>query len=174
MAPDTSSAPPRPPSSQMKHTALLKASQQRRSVATALLRDLLPIFEESLQTNVRERVLCHLLEDLERHRHDVRADLRGVNHMQRMAYRRDEDLTVPFVVPEDRNNLANHLHSILANVVEATDERAHVLRPRLRGEDCLVRAEDQRRIDLDALCGECLDRLEPLRRHLHFHDDVLM
>src|SRR5437867_12410415 len=116
-----------------------------------LLRDLLPVLEEPLQTDVREGVLGHLLQHVERQRNDVRAELRGLDHVERMANRRDEDLTIPVVVPEDLDDLANHLHPLLALVVEASDERAHVLRTRLRRKNRLGRAEDEGGVDPDAL-----------------------
>src|SRR5207253_1607627 len=42
------------------------------------------------------------------------------------------------------------------------------------GEDRLVRGENERRVDLDALRGQGLDRLEPFRRHLNLHYHVLV
>src|SRR5438552_3629347 len=60
------------------------------------------------------------------------------------------------------------------DAVEAADERAHILGPGLCGEDRLIRGEDEGRVDLHALGREGLDRLQPLRRHLDLHDDVLV
>src|SRR5205809_95514 len=86
----------------------------------------------------------------------------------------DEDLAIPIVVPEDLRDLSDHLHLVLAHVVKPADEGALVLRPGLRGEDRLVRGEDEGRVDLHALGREGLDRLQPLRRHLDLHNDVLV
>src|SRR6266581_6825456 len=145
------------------------AQRERR-----LLRDLLPVVQEPLQPDIGQGVLRHLLQDVERQGDDVRAELRGLNDVERMADRGDEDFAIPFVVPEDRDDLADHLHPVLAHVVEPADERADVLRARLRREDRLVRAEDQGRVDLDAFRRQGLNRLQAFRRHLNLHDDVLM
>src|SRR5213593_929002 len=139
-----------------------------------LLRDLRPIVQESLQPDVGEGVLRHLLQDVEGQRDDVGPELRGLDHMQRMAYGRHEDLAVPIVVVENLDDLPNHLHAFLTHVVQAADERAHVLRASFRRQDGLVRGEDQGRVDPNAFRGERLDRLEALRRHLNLHDDVLV
>src|SRR3990172_782925 len=123
----------------------LEAFRRRSSRAAPLLRDFLPVVQEPLQPDVRQGVLRHLLQDLERKRDDVRPELRGLDHVEGVAHGGDEDLALELVVPEDRDNLADDLHAVLAHVVEPPDERAHVLRPRLRGEDRLVRAEQDRK-----------------------------
>src|SRR2546430_9119746 len=154
--------------------AALHRSQVARGCDPVLLRDLLPIVQESLQADVGQGVLGHLLEHVEGERDDVRAELRGLDHVDGMSDARHQDLPVPVVVPENPGDLPDALHALLADVVEPSDERAHVLRPRLRREDRLVRGENERRVDLDAFGRESLDRLEALRRHLNLHDDILV
>jgi len=95
-----------------------------------------------------------------------------VEEMQTDA--RDQDLAVPIVIPENLGDLADHLHPFLPHVVEPSDERAHVLGPRLRREDRLIRGEDERRVNPDAFRRQGLNRLEPFRRHLNLHYHVLV
>src|SRR5919197_3617931 len=83
---------------------------------TSLLRYLLPVVEEALQTDVGEGVLGHLLEDVEGERDDVRPELRGLDHVDRMPDLGHEDLAVPIVVAEDRDDIADHLHPVLADI----------------------------------------------------------
>src|SRR5437667_44787 len=139
-----------------------------------LLRHLRPVVQEPLQPDIGQGVLRHLLQHVERHRDDVRAELRRLDHVERVSDRCDEDLAVPVVVPEDLEHLADDMHALLAHVVQAADERTHVLRARFRGEDRLIRREDQGRVDLHALRGKGFDRLKALRCHLDLHDDVLV
>src|SRR3989475_11873546 len=129
---------------------VLQRPQVARECDPVLFRDLLPIVQESLQADVGQGVLGHLLEHVEWERDDVRAELRGLDHVEGMSDARNQDLTVPVVVPENLGDLSDDLHSLLAHVVEPSDERAHVLRPRLRREDRLVRGKNERRVDLDA------------------------
>src|SRR5205809_173528 len=145
-----------------------------RPTPHVLLRDFLPIVQESLQADVGQGVLCHLLEDVEWQRDDVRAQSRGLDHVKGVPDTRHQDFAVPIVIPKNLGDFADYLHPFLAHVIEPSDERAHVLRPRLRGEDRLVRGENERRVNLDALRGQGLDRLEPFRGHLNFHDHVLV
>src|SRR5207302_510615 len=51
-----------------------------------------PVVQELLEADLRQRVLDQRLEDGERHRRDVRAGLRGVDHVERIADGRGEDL----------------------------------------------------------------------------------
>src|SRR5439155_23921303 len=95
-------------------------------------------------------------------------------HVEWVMERCDDYLAVPVLVPEDLDYLADDLHALLAHIVQAADERTHVLRACFRGEDRLIRREDQGRVDLHALRGKGFDRLEALRGHLNLHDDVLV
>src|SRR5438128_9443285 len=139
-----------------------------------LLRHLRPVIQEPLQPDIGQGVLRHLLQHVERHRDDIRAEFRRLDHVEWVSDRCDEDLAVPVVVPEDLDDLADDLHALLAHIVQAADERTHVLRACFRGEDRLIRREDQGRVDLHALRGKGFDRLEALRGHLNLHDDVLV
>src|SRR3989442_12181274 len=55
-----------------------------------LLAELRPVVEELLEPDVRQRVLHELLEHRERHRRHMRARLRRVHHVTRVANRRGE------------------------------------------------------------------------------------
>ena len=62
------------------------------------------------------------------------------------------------------DELADDVHAVLVDVVEAADERRQQRRAGLRGEQALVGREDQRAVGLDALFGEARDGLEALPR----------
>ena len=72
---------------------------------------------------VRERVVDHLREDLERHRGDVGAGERSLRHVTWAADRCREHLGVEVIGFDHRDELAHDLHALLIDVVETTDER---------------------------------------------------
>ena len=72
---------------------------------------------------------------------------RGFEDMDRVADARDEHFGLEVVVPVDLHDVLHELDPVLALVVETTDERAHVRRPDLGGEQRLVRGEDEGHVD---------------------------
>ena len=75
--------------------------------------------EEALQADVGERVAEQQLEDLERHRGDVRAGERALDDVLRVAHRGDEDLRRELVRVVDLHDLAHELGiPVLADVVD--------------------------------------------------------
>ena len=63
--------------------------------------------------------------------------------------------------------------AVAADVVEASDERAHRVRAGLRGEQRLRGGEDERRRDANAVGREARDRAQTILEHRHLDDDVV-
>src|SRR5205807_5353534 len=75
-----------------------------------LLARLVPVVEELLEADVRQRVLHELLEHGERQGRHVRPRLRGVDDVQRAPDRRGEYLRLEAVVPVDLDDVADQVH----------------------------------------------------------------
>src|SRR3990172_4893158 len=133
---------------------------------------LLPIVAEGLDALVRQRVVYHLLEHLERRRGDVRAEQRRLSHVPRMADRRGQHFRLQVVKLDDRHQLADDVHAVLVDVVEAADKGRQQRRPGLGGQQALVGGEDERAVGLDAFLGEAVDGLQALLAHRHLDHDV--
>src|SRR5262245_30355488 len=97
-----------------------------------LLLDLLPILKEIGQADVGQRVFEQLLNHLERHGGDVRAEPRRFDHVQRVADAGRQNLGVKSVVVVNLPNLSDQSHAFVADVVQAADERADESRSRFR------------------------------------------
>ena len=94
--------------------------------------------------------------------------------MGRVARRGHDDLGGVIEVVVDDLDLLGHLHAVVSNLVEPAHERAHVRRARLRDEQALGRGENQRRVRLDPLLVEDLDRLHAILEHGNFDHDILV
>ena len=95
--------------------------------------------------------------------------------MHRVAHTGRNDLRMDIVIHgEHIRNGAHQINARHADVVQTAQERADVRRARARSQKCLVRAEDQRHIALDALCGKHLGRFQALHRHGNLHHHVRM
>src|SRR5262245_37937508 len=155
----------------------LRLSSSRRSPATLgacphLLRQLLPVLEELLQADVGQGMLDQRLEHRERHGGDIRADARRLDHVQRIPNAGRQDLALEVVIVEDGPNLADDLHSDMADIVEASEEGADERRPGLGRQERLRRRENQRRVDPDPFRGERSDRPQPLADQRNLDDHV--
>src|SRR2546425_9904165 len=143
-----------------------RRSSSSRSRATStlphLLRQLLPVLEESLQADVGEGVLDDRLQHRERHGGDVGTETGCVDDVQRVADAGRQDLALEFVVVEDRPDVAHDVHPDMADVVETADERAHERRTSLRRQESLRRGEDERGVHPDPLRRQSPDRPESL------------
>src|ERR671911_365567 len=97
-----------------------------RSVDDALA-GRLPVLEKRRKPLIGERVLDQLVEDLGRNGRDIGPKPRRLDHVAGMADRGDQHLggQPVAVVAEDLDDLADELHAVLADVVEAADERRH-------------------------------------------------
>src|SRR5664280_994218 len=133
---------------------------------------LCPILAELDDALVGERVVNHLLEDLERQRGDVRSGHGGLGHVQWVPDRGGQDLTLDVVEREDLGQLADDRHAVLVDVVQAAHERRDDARAGLGGEEALVGAEYERAVGLDALFGEARDGLQAVLAHRDLDHDV--
>jgi len=115
---------------------------------------LVPVRPELDDPGRRERVVDHLLEDLEREGRDMGAGERRLRHVEWVPDRGREDLGVELVDRHDIDELADDDHPVLVDVVEPADERRQERCPGLRREKSLVGREDQGAVGLDALFGE--------------------
>src|SRR5438552_7441828 len=73
----------------------------------------------------------------------------------------------------DCYEVPDHAHPVLADVVQAPNERAQIRGSRLHGGETLIRREDERHVDWYPHLAECLRGLQPLRYHWDFDDYVL-
>src|SRR4029453_2654274 len=105
---------------------------------------LFPILQELLQADVGERMVEHLLDYRRRAGGDVGAQLGRFDDVNGMTAAGDEDFRRELVVAVDRDDLANELHAVGGDVVEAADERADERRARLRRQQRLRAREAQR------------------------------
>src|SRR3954467_3609461 len=83
----------------------------------------LVVVGERLDPLLRERVLEHLVEDLRRDRGDVGAHPGGLRHARGGADRRGDDLGVVERGLQRLDDLTQVLEPVLADVVEAAEER---------------------------------------------------
>ena len=114
-----------------------------------------------------------LLDHLGRRRHHVGADQRAFEHMGDMAHAGDEDFGFKQVIVVNPANVADQVHPVDAIVVVPPDKGRYERRPRLRREQCLVRAEAQGDIDHGAIVGQRLAGLEPVDRQRHLDADIV-
>src|SRR5215217_6829556 len=87
-----------------------------------LLPRLRPVGGEALQALVGERVPEELADDGRGRRHDVGADHRRLEDVDRVADAGDQDLGLEIVIVVDGPDLGDDLHPVEAGVVVATDE----------------------------------------------------
>src|SRR5712671_5227854 len=108
--------------------------------------DLFPIAQESGDALVCERMIEQQLQDLERHGRNMSAGQGALDHMQRMTQRRRQHLRLVVVVLVDLDDLANHVHAIVADIVKTSYKWAYVSRTRFRAHQSLCRREAQRHV----------------------------
>src|SRR5438128_6826963 len=131
-----------PPSSARRSRSAKTSSVNRRPSHFGAL-GLLPILQEFLQADVGERMLEQLVDHRRGHRHDVGAHPRGFDHVNGIAHAGDEHFGGVIGVVEHVDNLADDLHPLVADVVEAPDKRAHIAGAGFGGEPRLRGGEDQ-------------------------------
>ena len=112
--------------------------------------------EETLDTDIGERVLYHLADDIIGYGRDIAARTRRLSNMNGIADRRGNYLRINTLYHENISYLADKLHSAFANVVKPSEERRYISCSRIGGEYSLSRREDQRYVGLDTLCGKAL------------------
>src|SRR5438552_13300628 len=123
---------------------------------------LVPVVQELLEPDIRQRMLHEHLEDRERHGRHVRARLGRVDDVQRVADRRRQHLRLETVDAVDLTDIAHQVHADRGDVIETAEKWADVRRPRLRGEEGLGCREAERLVDPYPLARQMLDRLEPI------------
>src|ERR1700675_237539 len=102
------------------------------------------IRQEALDAHVRKGVAHHRLQDSVRDGGYGSARLGRLDHVAGMAEAGGEHLGRQVISVEDLHGLPYHLHAVLASVIEAADEGADVGGAGGRGQERLVRGEDQR------------------------------
>ena len=86
----------------------------------------LPVVEETLDTDIGERVLYHLADDIIGHGRDIAARTRRLSNMNGIADRRGNYLRINTLYHENISYLADKLHSAFANVVKPSEERRYI------------------------------------------------
>src|SRR5437870_9390974 len=76
-----------------------------------------------------------LIEYFGGHGADVGATQACLNEMNGIANRSDQHLSLEFIVVEDRHDIADQVHSILADIIQAADKGADEIRAGLCGHD---------------------------------------
>src|SRR5207244_695107 len=99
---------------------------------------LLPILQELLEADVRERMIVERIDYRRRTRRDVGAHARGFDDVHRVAAACDEHFGLEVVVVVDCHDLANQLHAVRRDVVEPPDEGADEGGSHFRGDGFVV------------------------------------
>jgi hypothetical protein len=149
-------------------------AEGRLARASALRLALLPVGQEALEADVRERVPRELLDDREGAGGDVRAHLRRPDHVHGVADAGDQNLRTVGVVVEDLEDMRDDFHAVVPDVVQAADEGGYERRAGLGGEQRLGSGEDERHVHPVAALGEGPGGLQTLGRHRALDDDVAM
>src|SRR5213592_5069067 len=136
--------------------------------------DFLPVLQELLDSLIRQRMFQELIEYFGGHGADVGATQACLNDMNGIAYGSDEHLSLEFIVVEDRHDIADQVHSILADIIQAADKGADEIRAGLCGHDRLGRGKYERHIHANAFFTEGSSRLQSFFSHRTFHDDIRM
>ena len=113
--------------------------------------DFFPVVEKFLESFVGEWMRDEFVEHGKGYGGDVGADECGFQDVERMPNAGDDNLGGELIIGEDGFNIAHDVHANVADIVEATDERAYVGSARFRGEQCLQRIETEGDVRLDAL-----------------------
>src|SRR2546427_5500989 len=159
-------------SSTSRRASFASAGAAAAILGLDLRAELGPVVEELLEPEIRQRMFHELLEHGERHRHHVRARLRRVHHVERVADRPAEHLRREPLDPVDLTDVADEVHADVRDVVEAPEERADVVGARLRREERLGRREAERLVDADPLAREEPHRPDPVLGERALDDDV--
>ena len=115
-----------------------------------------------------------LIEYFGGHGANVRAIQACLDDMNGIAYGSDQHLSLEFIVVEDRHDIADQVHSILADIIQAADKGADEIRAGLCGHDRLGRGKYERHIHANAFFTEGSCRLQSFFSHRTFHDDIRM
>lgn len=119
-----------------------------------------PVVEESLEADVRERMLEEHLQNLVGHGRDVRAGLDRLDDVQRMADAGDEHFALEAVVLDHVHGVGDGAHTVVRDVVDSTDEVGNERRARFGGHQGLRDGEDERHVRADALIAQGLDQAD--------------
>src|SRR5687768_9822888 len=92
-----------------------------------------------------------LFDYFKRHGCNVGTQTSRFDHVNRMAQACGEHLSLPRIVLINLDDALQQVEPVLADVVEAAEERTDERRTRFRREDRLGRREAQRDVDADVL-----------------------
>src|SRR6185369_4424495 len=130
-----------PPSSAARFSSSKRSMRSEAvTLATQTLLDyghFFPILQELLDSLVCKRMLQKLIEYFCGHRADVCTHQPCLHHMDRIANGSHKNLCCKFVIVEDRHDVLDQFHSVLADVVQTANERADEIGTCLRGHDGL-------------------------------------
>src|SRR5208283_4883031 len=119
-------------------------------------------------------MVVKLLEDVEAHGHDVGAGERGLEDVQGVAGGSSNDLSLEPVVGVNRLDLADQVHAVMADGIEAADEGANVSGADLGRQQSLQGGEGDGDVRLVAFGSEDFDSLNPLFNDRHLDNDVFV
>ena len=68
-------------------------------------------------------MMYQLVNDIKRHRADIRSNQRRLHYMQRMAHRRHQNFRLAVLIAVDTNDLLDQIHTIFGNVIQPPDKR---------------------------------------------------
>ena len=104
----------------------------------------------------------------------MRTGFGGLDHVGGIAQRRRQNLGIEAVVLVDEDNVADQVHAVPTDVVEASYEGADEVRAGFGGEQRLRRREAQRDVHADTLAAENGAGANAIARQRHFHHYVLV
>src|SRR5262245_55454349 len=136
--------------------------------------DLFPILQELFDTFVREWMLEELIENLRRHRADVGTHQSSLDDVDGIPNGRNQDLSLEFVIVEDRYDRFDKIHSAFGDVVQPSYKRTHKVSAGFGCHNCLRRRKHKSHIHTNAFFGKNLRRLQAFLGHRAFNNDVGM
>src|SRR6188472_295100 len=113
-------------------------------------------------------------EDFRWKRADVGTKLARLYHVSWCPDGCDQDLRLVFVVLENRDDVADQLHSIQTDIIQTSNERADEVGAGLCSKQSLGCGKDQSDIDANAFIAEHLGGFQSLSSHRALHDNVLV
>ena len=120
----------------------------------------IPVVEESGEPFIGERMAAQLPENLRRQGAAVSSDEHAFDDVHWVAKRCGKDLGVEAIIVVDLPDLADQLHALTGDVVEAAHERRDECRACFRSEKRLGDGEAQGHVDHVAFVAEDLDAVE--------------
>src|SRR5689334_5078409 len=146
------------------------------TLVTGLLyyRYLRPVFQELLHALIRQGMLHQLIENLSRHGADIGPCKTGLHNVTRIPNGGDQNFGLEFVVIENRNDVANQIHTVVSDIIQAADKRTHKVSARFCSHDRLRCRKYESDIAPNAFIAERFGGFQAFLCHWALHHDVGM